>query len=215
MAAIPLSQLLTPFLKLSNNGHAELLMKAMGRAKSPAVPGSWPTGLSAANAALAGLGVDTGVIRMGDGSGLSRRNWLTTRQITNLLYAAQSRPWFAAWYAALPIAGNPNRLIGGTLASRMVGTPAALNLHGKTGTLSSVNALSGYVNDTAGRRLVFSAVSNNALVNVSGVLDSAGVALASSGGSGTGLSARRLAPVTPHIVTRDGADIECSWVKAC
>ncbi|HEX8343585.1 MAG TPA: D-alanyl-D-alanine carboxypeptidase/D-alanyl-D-alanine-endopeptidase [Actinoplanes sp.] len=213
--SIPLSQLLTPFLKLSNNGHAELLMKAMGRAKSPAVAGSWPTGLSAANAALAGLGVDTAVIRMGDGSGLSRRNWLTTRQIANLLYAAQSRPWFATWYAALPIAGNPARLVGGTLASRMTGTPAANNLHGKTGTLSSVNALSGYVNDTTGRRLVFSALSNNALVNVSGVLDSAGVALASSGSAGAGLTARRLAPVTPHIVTRDGADIECSWVKAC
>ena len=213
-ASIPLSQLLPPFLKLSNNGHAELLVKAMGRAKSPTAAGSWPTGLAAAATALRGLGVDTGVISMGDGSGLSRRDWLTTGQIAALLTAAQSRPWFAAWYAALPIAGNPDPLIGGTLRSRMVGTPAADNVHAKTGTLTAVNALSGYVADTTGRRLVFAGVANNALTNVSGVLDSAAVAMAGSGGSS--LTKRAPVQVEPHIVTRNGEDVECSWVpRAC
>jgi D-alanyl-D-alanine carboxypeptidase/D-alanyl-D-alanine-endopeptidase (penicillin-binding protein 4) len=77
-ASIPLSQLLPPFLKLSNNGHAELLTKAMGRAKSPSSAGSWSTGLAAGRTALQSLGVNTSVISMGHGSGLSRRDWLTT-----------------------------------------------------------------------------------------------------------------------------------------
>jgi serine-type D-Ala-D-Ala carboxypeptidase/endopeptidase (penicillin-binding protein 4) len=216
-ASITLGQLLPFFLKLSNNGHAELLTKAMGRAKTPGSAGSWTTGLAAGTAALKQLGVNTSVISMGDGSGLSRRNWLTTGQIATLLTAAQARPWFATWYAALPIAGNADPMIGGTLRSRMVGTLAANNLHGKTGTLSGVNALSGYVKDRDGRLFTFSSVSNAATANVADILDTAAVALASSGGAqAASLTARKVQQVPRHVVTRDGEDVECSWVPgAC
>jgi D-alanyl-D-alanine carboxypeptidase/D-alanyl-D-alanine-endopeptidase (penicillin-binding protein 4) len=216
-ASIPLSQLLTPFLKLSNNGHAELLTKAMGRAKTPGSAGSWTTGLAAAKTALTALGVNTSVISMGDGSGLTRRDWLTTSQIATLLTAAQTRPWFTTWYTALPIAGDPAPLVGGTLASRMKGTPAAENVHAKTGTMTSVNALSGYVTDLSGRKLIFSGVANNALSSVADILDSAAVAMASSGGpAASQLSVRKLARPAPHVVTRDGEEVECSWVpNAC
>lgn len=217
--SMPLSQLLTPFLKLSNNGHAELLTKAMGRARTPNAPGSWDTGLAAAGTALTGLGVDLNVVRMGDGSGVTRRDQLTTRQLTNLLQAAQRRPWFATWYAALPIAGAPGRLVGGTLANRMTGTAAALNLHGKTGTMTGVNALSGYVNDTTGRRLVFSMVSNNAMSDVHLLLDEAAAELAASGSGAGAATARRQVRDAPRVpvraVTREGSDVECSWVLAC
>jgi D-alanyl-D-alanine carboxypeptidase/D-alanyl-D-alanine-endopeptidase (penicillin-binding protein 4) len=156
---------------------------------------------------------------MGDGSGLSRRDWLTTGQIAALLNAAQTRPWFATWYAALPIAGDPNPMIGGTLRSRMVGTPAAENLHGKTGTLTGVNSLSGYVKDEAGRTLVFSSVSNSAPSSVADILDRAAVALASSDATQSAtLMQRRLnsTEVKPHVVTRNGEEVECSWVpNAC
>ena len=212
-SSITLAQLLPFFLKLSNNGHAELLTKAMGRAKTPGSAGSWTTGLAAGTAALKQLGVNTSLITMGDGSGLTRRDWLTTTQIAALLTAVQARPWFATWFAALPIAGNADPMIGGTLRSRMVGTPAANNLHGKTGTLSGVNALSGFVKDAGGRLLVFSSISNAATANVSDILDTAAVALASSGGAQAAtLTKRKLPTVTPHVVTRNGSDIECSWV---
>jgi D-alanyl-D-alanine carboxypeptidase/D-alanyl-D-alanine-endopeptidase (penicillin-binding protein 4) len=215
--SITLAELLPSFLKLSNNGHAELLTKAMGRAKTPASAGSWTTGLAASGAALKALGVNTAQITMGDGSGLSRRNWLTTGQIATLLTAAQSRPWFTTWYTALPIAGEPALMVGGTLRSRMVGTPAAGNLHGKTGTLTGVNALSGYVKDAGGRQLVFSSISNSATANVADILDTAAVAMASSGGPGAAsLTAKRVVKVPTHVVTRKGADVECSWViNAC
>lgn len=214
--SITLGELLPYFLKLSNNGHAELLTKAMGRAATPGSPGSWSTGLAAASTALAGLGVDTTKITMGDGSGLTRRDWLTTEQLSTLLYAARSRPWFDAWYNALPIAGRSGPLVGGTLASRMAGTPAAGNVHAKTGTLSGVNALSGFVTDASGRELVFSSVSNAATANVADLLDTAAVTLASYDGTAATARSRKVVTVPRHVVTRDGADIECSWVPdAC
>ncbi|GAA0798349.1 D-alanyl-D-alanine carboxypeptidase/D-alanyl-D-alanine endopeptidase [Spirilliplanes yamanashiensis] len=208
-----LATLMTPFLKLSNNGHAEILLKTMGRKVSNT--GTWPAGLAAANAALAKLGVDTAVIRSVDGSGLSRRDWLTTGQIANLLVAAQSKVWFDGWYAALPIAGNPDRIQGGTLRSRLTTGPAANNLRAKTGTLTGVNALSGYVTDAGGRRLVFSMVVNNGLSNANGILDQVGDALARSGGP-AGAAALSRGTVKPGpVATRAGEDVECSWIGAC
>lgn len=175
----PLSRLLPPLLKLSNNGLAELLVKAMGRAAAPGVPGGWPTGLTAASAALAGLGADTTELTMGDGSGLSRRNWVTARQLTTVLAAARTRPWFRDWHAALPVAGDPDPLIGGTLRDRMRGTAAAGRAHAKTGTLTGVNALSGYVGGT-----VFSLIANNAREGVSDLLDRIVITLAQRTESG-------------------------------
>ncbi|WP_177319619.1 D-alanyl-D-alanine carboxypeptidase/D-alanyl-D-alanine endopeptidase [Actinoplanes philippinensis] len=173
----PLAEIVTPLLKFSNNGIAELLVKAMSRAADPARPGNWPTGLAAATAALARLGVDTRLLTMGDGSGLSRRNGVTARQLTTVLEKAQRRTWFPAFRAALPVAGDPDPVVGGTLHNRMRGTPAAGNVRAKTGTLSGVNALSGYATAPDGRLLIFSFIVNAATTTAAPLLDEAAVAL--------------------------------------
>jgi serine-type D-Ala-D-Ala carboxypeptidase/endopeptidase (penicillin-binding protein 4) len=213
LSSSPLSELLPPFLKLSNNGHAELLVKAMGR-KATGKAGSWSNGLAQARTTLTALGVSVSTVMLRDGSGLSRRDLLTTREIAELLENVKTEPWFKAWYDALPIAGADGQLVGGTLTNRFRGTLAANNLHAKTGTLTGVNALSGYVTDTTGRRLVFSIVSNNATANVSSVLDQAAEKLAAAGSSAK-LSARRVTPAVPRTLSTDGQDVECSWVQAC
>jgi D-alanyl-D-alanine carboxypeptidase/D-alanyl-D-alanine-endopeptidase (penicillin-binding protein 4) len=177
-ASPPLTGILPTFLKLSNNGIAEILVKAMSRAAEPERSGNWPTGLAAATAALGRLGVDTRLLTMGDGSGLSRRNWVTAAQVATLLQKAPRRSWFPAFRVALPVAGHPDPMVGGTLRDRMRGTPAAGNVRAKTGTLTGVNALSGYVTATGGRRLVFALLVNGSLTSTAAVLDEAGVALA-------------------------------------
>src|SRR6185312_13280169 len=96
-----------------------------------------------------------------DGSGMSRIDQLSPDQVVAILRAAKTKPWFQTWYDALPIAGNPDPMVGGTLRSRMAGTPAANNLHGKTGSMTGVSALSGYVTSADGQPLVFSLISNN------------------------------------------------------
>ncbi|MGA9748949.1 MAG: D-alanyl-D-alanine carboxypeptidase/D-alanyl-D-alanine-endopeptidase, partial [Nocardioides sp.] len=151
--SMTLSELLTPFMKLSNNMHAEALVKTMGRLAGGT--GSWPAGLDVVRAYAAARGVETSTVRMSDGSGLSRFDLLTTDSIADLLVAVRSEPWFQAWYDALPIAGNPDRFTGGTLRNRMRDSAATDNLHGKTGSLTSVTALSGYVTNADGRELVF------------------------------------------------------------
>jgi D-alanyl-D-alanine carboxypeptidase/D-alanyl-D-alanine-endopeptidase (penicillin-binding protein 4) len=60
------------------------------------------------------------------------------------------------WYDALPIAG-----VDGTISERMKGTPAANNVHAKTGTVDKARSLSGYVTTAGGRTLIFSFLCNN------------------------------------------------------
>jgi D-alanyl-D-alanine carboxypeptidase/D-alanyl-D-alanine-endopeptidase (penicillin-binding protein 4) len=174
--SMTLSALLVPFLKLSNNGHAEALTKAMGA--RTARSGTWRAGLSATTSYLRGLGVPLTGVSLTDGSGLTRHNRLTARALTSTLQKVQVEPWFDAFSAALPVAGNPNRMTGGTLRSRMRGTRAADNAHAKTGTLTGVTALSGYVTGADGRRYVFSIVSNYSGATPRPVEDTFVVALA-------------------------------------
>jgi D-alanyl-D-alanine carboxypeptidase/D-alanyl-D-alanine-endopeptidase (penicillin-binding protein 4) len=208
--SMTVGELMNPFLKLSNNMHAETLVKAMGAMAK--ANGSWFTGLGVVTDYAKSVGVDTSTIRLSDGSGLSRKVNVTAKSVTDILLAAQKEPWFQQWYDALPIAGNPDPLTGGTLRSRMANTPAANNLHGKTGSLTGVTALSGYVSTKDGRKLVFSMISNNYLVSPRAVEDAVGVTLASWSDQ---------APVTtikPDTSrSAQTAEEACGndWVKAC
>lgn len=161
--SMPLSRLLVPFLKLSNNGHAEALTKAMGARSGR--PGNWADGLACTRAYMRRLGVSMRHIRLRDGSGLTRANRLTARGVARVLYRVQREPWFPAFFAALPVAGDPARMVGGSLRYRMTGTRAADNARAKTGSLTGVTALSGYVRGRDGRRYVFSVLSQYAGVS--------------------------------------------------
>jgi PBP4 family serine-type D-alanyl-D-alanine carboxypeptidase len=91
-------------------------------------------------------------VEVADGSGLSRLNRLSANAIARLLQILYSNRYL---YDALPIAG-----VDGTLRSRMQGTAAQGNLRAKTGTLTGVSALSGYVTTRDGVVLVFSMIFN-------------------------------------------------------
>jgi len=214
--SIPLSQLLIPFLKLSNNGHAEILVKAMG-AKVQGV-GSWDAGLPSVTGVASQLGVDTGTVQIVDGSGLSNLDFIPALQTTNLLIGAQKEPWFQTWFDALPIAGQSDPLVGGTLRRRMTGTPAAGNVHAKTGTLTGASALSGYVTDADGERLVFSIMENNYLSGAPKDLEDAIAIDLAEFSRTSGVPASRAATARPAM-TRPALDphghaVECSWTRS-
>ncbi len=175
--SMPLSQLLVPFMKLSNNMHAEALTKAMG-AKRSGAPGTWAKGLAATRAYLSATGVPLTGLVLTDGSGLTRSNTITPRAMGTLLVKVQRETWFAAFKASLPVAGNSNRMVGGTLRRRMNGTRAADNAWAKTGTLTGVTALSGYVRGRDGRLYVFSMLSQYSGASPRPVEDKLVVALA-------------------------------------
>lgn len=160
--SIPLAELINPLLKLSNNNMSEVLLKAMGRKTANA--GTARAGLQAIDDFLKRQGIETDGLKQFDGSGLSRRNLISSRALSDLLIVARHQSWFDAWYNALPIAGNPERMIGGGLRNRMRGTVAQNNLHAKTGSLTSISSLSGYITSTRGRPLAFVMLTNNYLV---------------------------------------------------
>jgi D-alanyl-D-alanine carboxypeptidase/D-alanyl-D-alanine-endopeptidase (penicillin-binding protein 4) len=208
--SMTVGELMTPFLKLSNNMHAETLVKAMGAVA--AANGSWSAGLGVVTNYAKSVGVNTGTIRLSDGSGLSRKVNVTATSVTDLLIGAQKEPWFQQWYDALPIAGNPSRFVGGTLRNRMANTPAANNLHGKTGSLTGVTALSGYVSTKDGRKLVFSMISNNYLTSPRSIEDAVGITLASWTDQAP---VAAIAPGSTRGAQAADACSESEWVKAC
>ena len=147
---------LTFMNKVSDNLTAETMLKVLA-ARKAGVPGSAENGARVVNQFLASAGIDTNLIAVADGSGLSRYDLTTPAATITLLkkmYADQEN--FPLYYYTLPIAG-----VDGTIGRRMRGTLAAGNLHAKTGTLSGVTALSGYVRTLDGEWLAFSIMMQN------------------------------------------------------
>lgn len=152
-----LGEIAAQTLKPSQNLYAELILRALGNAtrRDPNLT-SEEAGLAAVKAFLKEAGVDTRLLVLTDGSGLSRRDLVTADSTLKLLVYMDRHRFAKAFRDALPIAG-----IDGTLKNRMKGTVAANNVRAKTGTLPTIASLSGYVTSAAGERLVFSILVNN------------------------------------------------------
>ena len=140
--------------KTSENLHAELALRLAGKLRGSG--GSFEGGLFAVKQFLLQAGLKDDEFTFLDGSGLSRRDLVTPAAMVQLLIYTARQPWGAAFEESLPVSG-----VDGTLADRFQNTPAAGLVHAKTGSLSHVNALSGYGKTQSGRRFVFSIFCNN------------------------------------------------------
>jgi serine-type D-Ala-D-Ala carboxypeptidase/endopeptidase (penicillin-binding protein 4) len=146
----PLAQLVKLTLKPSDNWFAEILLKDLAVAGGH--KGTTTTGAQAAAAFAKRLGSG---VSMNDGSGLSRADRSSPRQVVKLLDRMRSRPEFDALFAALPVAGRD-----GTLHDRMRHSAARSRCRAKTGTLSNVSTLSGYCKARSGDLIEFSLLMN-------------------------------------------------------
>jgi len=137
----PLATLAQRLMKASQNQYAETLLKTAG----PAQP------------ILQSWGIDPGELIQRDGSGLSRYDYVTPESLVAILMHIDRDPKLKeAFEASLPVAGRD-----GSLTNRMKGTVAEGNARAKTGSMSNVRALSGYVTSGTGEPLVFSIIANN------------------------------------------------------
>lgn len=150
----PLSRIVALLNKPSDNLVAEMLLKEIGYTQKKA--GDAFSGGSVVGGYLKDLGIDTTGVKVNDGSGLSRLDLVTARVISDLLVKVDAQPWNEVLRTSLPIAG-----VDGTLRLRLKGTAAEKNVTAKTGSLSHVSALGGYVTDKGGERLAFSILINN------------------------------------------------------
>lgn len=148
------SDIAGPLLTNSNNLYAEQLFRGAARQRV----GSAQDGAAREHAAktLRDLGVDTGGLVMADGSGLSRRNLVQPRQLVHLLRAVRERPYGARFVACLPIAG-----VTGTLSKRFLKGAAHRRVRAKTGFISRVVCLSGYLEREDADPLIFSVMLND------------------------------------------------------
>jgi D-alanyl-D-alanine carboxypeptidase/D-alanyl-D-alanine-endopeptidase (penicillin-binding protein 4) len=144
-------------LKPSQNLYTELILRTLGKltATNPHQSNE-NAGLDAVRSFLRQAGAADNETHLNDGSGLSRNDMIMADATVELLTFMSKHRYFAQFRDALPIAG-----VDGTLRSRMRGTPAEGNVRAKTGSLSSVASLGGYVTTAGGERLVFSMMLNN------------------------------------------------------
>lgn len=157
--SLPLSERMLPFMKLSNNSHGEMMIKEMGKMKKDG--GSWDKGMAVFKNELFKFGINPHTMVLRDGSGISHVNLIPANQITKLLFTIQDEQWFPQFKNSLPIAGIKEKMIGGTLRNRLKNVRG--KVWAKTGTLSTVSSLSGYIQTKSGQQLIFSILINNLL----------------------------------------------------
>ena len=152
--SVPLSELSIDMMKRSWNLPAETLFRTAGTVEGD---GSDVASQTAVTAMLEGWSIDPDHFTIADGSGLSRYNSVTAETLVAVLERNASDPVTRTLFeATLPVAAGD-----GTLERRMRGTAAANNARGKTGSMSGVQALSGYVDTQDGETLIFAILANN------------------------------------------------------
>jgi D-alanyl-D-alanine carboxypeptidase/D-alanyl-D-alanine-endopeptidase (penicillin-binding protein 4) len=147
-----LAKLLVETNQESNNLYAEVLLRTLGAV----VRGdTTELGVKKIKDTLTALGVNPESYVLADGSGLSRQNLVSPEAIAQTLKRMAQTPEASIYRASLPTAG-----VNGTLVRRFLNTSALGNLQAKTGTLTGVSALSGYLNVSGYQPLVFSLMVN-------------------------------------------------------
>jgi D-alanyl-D-alanine carboxypeptidase/D-alanyl-D-alanine-endopeptidase (penicillin-binding protein 4) len=152
--SVPVQQVVTVINKTSQNLHAELLLRLLG--KIHGTEGSFAQGSRVVRQFLVSAGVEDSDFFLYDGSGMSTDDRMAPRAFTKLLAYAACQSWGQAWRDTLPVAG-----IDGTLAGRFKNSPLKGRLWAKTGTHVEASALSGYLTAASGKTVVFSVLVNN------------------------------------------------------
>ncbi|WP_204105489.1 MULTISPECIES: D-alanyl-D-alanine carboxypeptidase/D-alanyl-D-alanine-endopeptidase [Spirulina sp. CCY15215] len=146
----PIADLIRDTNQPSNNLYAEALLQLLGE-------NALSSPLNALEAALNDLGVDPHSYQLTDGSGLSRHNFLSPEAIVQTLQGIARSPQGEIYRASLPVAG-----VSGTLRNRFQNTSVQEMMQAKTGTMTGVSTLSGYLEVPEYQPLVFSIMLNHA-----------------------------------------------------
>ncbi len=154
----PLKDWVFPILNTSQNFYAEMLLKQVG--KQFGASGSWDEGVRVERRFLIdSVGVDSTQFDVSDGSGLASNNLVSPLTFTKILRFIRNHPHHETFLAGLPQSGKK-----GSLRNRFMGTPLGGRVQAKTGSISRVNTLSGFIDMGKGRTWTFSVEVNNQAV---------------------------------------------------
>ena len=149
----PLFEIVDVTNKWSRNLYAETLLRSLSPAGAPATT---EAGLKVLTETLRTWGISPDYYLARDGSGLSRYDYLTPDALIGVLTYMWLNPELADHFrSSLPVAG-----VSGSLAQRMKGTPGEARVWAKTGSMSQVRSLAGYVVTAEGEPLVFAFMVN-------------------------------------------------------
>jgi D-alanyl-D-alanine carboxypeptidase/D-alanyl-D-alanine-endopeptidase (penicillin-binding protein 4) len=148
-----LAEIAQPMFKNSINLYGEAVLR-LNAAKG--VPATNDAALEGLRARMTAWGIPPDAWQIIDGSGLSRRNAIAAEALVTILRRMHDASGASPWMTALPVAGRD-----GTLAGRMTGTPAEGNVRAKTGTMSNIRTLAGYVRTRDGENLAFAILADN------------------------------------------------------
>ncbi|MGB3510436.1 MAG: D-alanyl-D-alanine carboxypeptidase/D-alanyl-D-alanine-endopeptidase [Microcoleaceae cyanobacterium] len=155
-----LAELIEEVNRKSNNVYAEALLRQMG-VRSRLVPKkksnneTLAKGLEEVKVILTRLGVTPNSFVLNDGSGLSRHNLVSPEALVQTLRIMANSPLANIYRNSLPVAGA-----SGTLSRRFRNSFAEGNVQAKTGTISGVSGLAGYIQPANFEPLVFSIIVN-------------------------------------------------------
>lgn len=141
--------------KESDNLSAEMLLYTLAL-KDSGAPATAENGLETVKSLVDSIGLDPDDYSFADGSGVSRYNLVSAELLLELLKFMYRQPGFYRYYNSLSISG-----VDGTLKKRMIGTEAERRVFAKTGTLSGVSTLSGFVTTMDDHILAFSILMQN------------------------------------------------------
>ena len=145
--------------KRSQNFFAESLLKLMGAELCGT--GSWESGRKVIGEFLSEIGIEPDTYSLSDGSGMSRANRFSPRQITQLLTHMYFHPRGRDFLLTLPYSGEP----GLKWEKRLSEPPYRGNVFAKTGSLLGVSTLSGYAKAESGKLYAFSILCNRSRNN--------------------------------------------------
>jgi len=153
--SVPLRKLLKQLNKESDNFYTEMLLKTAAAEHYDAA-GTTDLGLTLVQDFADSMKMDTTKIVMNDGSGMAPATLVTTEDLTRLLVNMRHQPNAEDYKNSLSIAG-----VDGRLENRFTHTSLQGKIRGKTGYVSGVRSLSGYMQAASGQTLAFSIVTNN------------------------------------------------------
>jgi len=143
--------------KISDNLSAEMILRALAL-NSSNKPATAAKGIRFIDSLITLAGLNPKNYRLVDGSGLSNYNLLSAELLTEILkyYYFKKPDLFSKLLSSFPISG-----VDGTLSNRMKESKVFKRVHGKTGSLSGVSNLSGYLESKNGHMIAFSILIQN------------------------------------------------------